>query len=119
MSDAELWQLERQFWKGDAEFFDQHLSPDALMVFPDPVGVMDRPRAVASVRATGRWQKVHITHKHELHPNDDTVVLVYFIDADRPDSAYTAQCSSTYVATRAGWQLAVHHQTPAECRIKG
>ena len=88
MSDAELWQLERQFWKGDAEFFDHHLSPDALDGVPGS-GRGDGSPAGRGLRARdGALAKVHITHKHELHPNDDTVVLVYFIDADRHDSAY-------------------------------
>lgn len=56
------------------------------------------------------WQ---LNDRHQAMPSADAVILAYTVDADRgsPDSAYAAQCSSTYVRGEAGWQLAVHHQT--------
>ena len=34
---GDLIALEEQFWKGDADFYRQRLTAEALMVFPDPL----------------------------------------------------------------------------------
>jgi predicted enzyme related to lactoylglutathione lyase len=38
---GDLVALEEQFWKGDADFYRQRLTAEALMVFPDPVKKAD------------------------------------------------------------------------------
>ena len=116
MKKQDLWHLEEQFWTGDSDFYEQHLATDALMVFPKPAGVMDRPATLESIQSGGRWNKVEITDKRLIKPAQDTAILVYSVNADRgnSDTAYAAQCSSTYVSTSGGWQLAVHQQTPTD-----
>ena len=41
--------LEEEFWKGDADFYRQRLTAEALMVFADPVGVLGKEETVASI----------------------------------------------------------------------
>jgi hypothetical protein len=45
---GDLIALEEQFWKGDADFYRRRLNRAALMVFPDPVGVLGKEKTVAS-----------------------------------------------------------------------
>jgi hypothetical protein len=40
---------DEQFWKGDADFYRQRLTTEALMVFPDAVGVPGKEETVASI----------------------------------------------------------------------
>ena len=39
--DEDLWKKEERFWLGDAEFYEQALAPDAIMVLPPPAGILD------------------------------------------------------------------------------
>ena len=110
----ELWRLEKQFWTGDAGFYGQHLAGEVLMVFPQPLGVLDRQATVESIESADRWRNVAFANEQCVTPAEGTAILAYTVEADRgrPGTEYAAQCSSTYVSTSAGWQLALHHQTP-------
>lgn len=113
--DKELWRLEEQFWIGSAEFYERTLAPDAFMVFPQPAGILDRAATIKSISSGARWRTASFNEQHCVMPASDTAVLVYAAQADRgePGSEYTAQCSSTYIRGKDGWQLVLHHQTPA------
>jgi len=112
--EQNLWELEEQFWTGGADFYERHLAGDALMVFPEPAGVVDRKATVESIRSGARWQRVSFTDQRLLAPVDSTAILVYAVRADRGalDTSYTARCSSTYVFASGHWWLVVHQQTP-------
>jgi uncharacterized protein YchJ len=111
----ELWQLEEQFWLGGVDFYQRTLAPDALMVLPQPVGVLDRTATVSSIRSGARWQNINMHEKHHVQASADTAVLTYLAQADRgnAETSYAAQCSSTYVRVNGRWLLVLHHQTPA------
>lgn len=110
-----LWRLEEQFWLGSANFYSTTLAPNALMVLPQPAGVLDRAATVESIKSGNRWRNVSFEHKRVASVGPDGAVLVYLVHADRgiPDSTYIAQCTSTYLRDRDQWLLVVHHQTPA------
>lgn len=112
--DQELWQLEKQFWLGNAEFYETMLAPQALMIFPPPVGVLDRATTISSIRSAARWQNIAFSKQHFVAATQDTAVLAYVARADRggADSGYCAQCSSVYIRCNSGWCLVLHQQTP-------
>lgn len=109
-----LWTLEEQFWLGSAEFYEATLAAGALMVLPQPAGVLDRGATLASLRAGSRWRNLTMEQRHLAVAGTSTAVLAYVARADRgaPGSAYAAQCSSTYVHDGERWRLALHQQTP-------
>jgi hypothetical protein len=109
-----LWQLEEQFWLGSSDFYSTTLAPDALMVLPPPVGTLDRAATIRSVSSGYRWDNVLFRDKQLVSAGPAAAVLVYVASADRgtPDSAYVAQCTSTYVREGEQWLLVVHHQAP-------
>jgi Domain of unknown function (DUF4440) len=109
-----LWNLEREFWLAGADAYEHRLAPEALMVFPAPVGVLDRASTIASIRSAPRWTSVTFARRHAVVGARNVVMLVYRARAQRDgnDTAYEAQCSSTYVERDGAWHLALHHQTP-------
>jgi len=113
--EQELWELEKEFWRGDAEFYERTLADKALMVFPAPIGIMDRATAVGSIRSAARWRNVSFRDKHLLPAGQGAVVLAYCVQADRggKDSRYAAHCSSVYTRGDGGWHLVLHQQTPS------
>lgn len=110
----ELWHLEEQLWLADSTFFERTLAPNALMVLPEPAGVLDRAATIDSIRSVARWQHVLFTKRHHALSGSETVVLAYLALADRgpSDTSYAAQCSSTYFSDNGQWLLLLHHQTP-------
>lgn len=110
--EAQLEQLERQFWTGGAQFYTGNLAADAVMVFA--VGVLRRERILETVAAAPRWSSVAFEDVNfvELAPN--VRLLTYRARAERQDelSPYTALVSSAYVHRDGRWQLAFHQQTP-------
>lgn len=111
-----LWQLEQRFWLDSADFYAAALAPDALMVLPQPAGILDRDATIAAIGSGQRWREVAFTQKHLVPAGAATAVLVYLARAarDAPGSPYVAQCSSTYVRDRERWRLVVHHQAPVD-----
>ena len=110
----QLLQLEERFWKSDADFYDENLTPDALMVFADPVGAMTREAIVASIGEAPRWEHVEFHDVTHVPLTSDVILLTYRATAQRAgmEAPYEARASSLYVERGDGWQLAFHQQTP-------
>lgn len=111
-SFAEIWALEECFWLGDAEFYERTLAPDAVMVLPDPAGLLDRSTTIEAIRESDRWQRVSFDERWQASAGD-AIVLVYTANAERhdPGSIHVARCSSTYVRSDTHWKLLLHHQS--------
>jgi Domain of unknown function (DUF4440) len=107
-----IWNLERDFWLSDADFYAAHLTPECLMVFPEPIGVLDSAETIASLSTSPRWTRVAFGRQRLIAPSDDVAIVAYEAEAHRGDVAYHAQCSSTYARCGEGWRLALHQQTP-------
>jgi hypothetical protein len=114
LSDAAVWDLEARFWSGDDAFYDAWLAAGALMVFPDPTGILDRAAIVASIRGGPRWTQVHMTERRVARPNAGVVLVAYRFEArmDDGDDAYRGWASSSYARSAGAWSLAFHQQTP-------
>jgi hypothetical protein len=116
MPEKEILSLERQFWMGDAKYYERHLAPGCLMVFPAPGGVMDRAAAIEAVGQAPRWKSADFTKQRVASPAAAVAVIAYEVSAARDDGKppYRALCSSTYVELDGAWKLALHQQTPVE-----
>ena len=111
---GDLIALEEQFWKGDADFYRQRLTAEALMVFPDPVGVLGKEETVASISQATRWRDVELTEVNVVMLATDAALLVYRATARRAEQATdVTRASSVYVRQEGVWTLAFHQQTPA------
>ncbi len=111
-----LWQHEMRFWTDDASYYDDTLTPSALMVLPEPAGVMNRDATLAAIRSAPRWKNVTFRAQSVSTPHEHITILVYDAHADRgtPASRYLARCSSTYIYDHGQWKMTLHHQTCLE-----
>lgn len=109
----QLLDLEEQFWKSDADFYRDNLTPDALMVFADPIGAMTKQTIVESISAAPRWRSVEFRDVAHVPLTSDVMLLTYRATAERDgaEAPYAARASSVYVKAASGWQLAFHQQT--------
>jgi hypothetical protein len=111
--DDYLFSLEEKFWTEGAEYYEQNLAYAAIMVFPDPAGVMVKDEFASSLARKARWSRVALEEHRLLELTDDAAVVTYKATARRPDGkAYVARASSAYVRDGSGWKLAFHQQTP-------
>lgn len=115
MEEETLWQLERAFWlEGDA-FYRRTLDPEALMIFPEPAGMMCGEAAIAALAGKPRWQRVEMNERRALALARNAVALAYRASASRGDGhSYQALCSSTYRRKGDKWLLCIHQQTPSD-----
>jgi hypothetical protein len=109
-----LLELERQLWNADEEFYRETLSEDAVMVFPDPTGILERSAVLESLGGADRWRRVEFDDERLVEVDDDVLQLVYRAVAERSGdgSEYTALITTTYVTAGGSWQLLTHQQTP-------
>jgi len=112
--EERLFELEKGFWSGDADYYREHLTQDARMVFPAPVGVLEHAATLQSLHGTPRWIEVHFRDRQLVQLTPDVATLIYRAEARREGDAgsYQAYCSSVYVVRDRAWRLAVHQQTP-------
>lgn len=114
--EDELLALEAGFWKGDADFYQRHLTPDAVMAFADPVGVLTRAQVLRAIDDEQRWSEVSFEDSRLLFLTDQSCILSYKARARRGSGhnhAYIARACSAYVHTGERWKMGFHQQTPA------
>lgn len=112
MNFEELWKIEEGFWLDGSGFYETSMASDALMVFPEPVGILAGLEIFDGLRQAPRWNAVDFRNKTETKLGD-TIVLAYEAEGEREsDDTYTALCTSTYVNKDNKWVLLAHQQTP-------
>jgi hypothetical protein len=113
MTGDDLFEIERNFWTGDAEFYRRNLDEKCLVVFTEMSGLMARNDIAATIKDASRWQKLHIDDKSSLALSDDVALLSYRANAMRDKGeTYQALVSSAYVRRGGQWKMAFHQQTP-------
>lgn len=112
--DQELLNLERQFWKGDADFYRRSLTDKAVMVFPEPAAVLTRDKILETIASSPRWADVRIDDARVVELIRETALVTYKATArrDGDEKDYVALVSSVYVNRDGAWKLAFHQHTP-------
>ncbi|MDT0684255.1 nuclear transport factor 2 family protein [Roseicyclus sp. F158] len=110
----ELWSAERDFWLSGQKHYEEATAEGAVMVFPDPVGILTGRAIIEGLQAAPRWSEVAFLEGSAL-VEDGTAVLAYRAEASREGGEpYRALCTSCYRRSEDRWCLVSHHQTPAE-----
>jgi hypothetical protein len=109
-----LFSLEEKFGTESAGYYRDHLAYAAVMVFPEPAGVLVKDEIVSALDKAPRWSQVALEEHRLLELSDAAAVVTYKATAMRVDGGkpYVARASSAYVRDGAAWKLAFHQQTP-------
>lgn len=108
-----LFSLEEKFWTEGADYYRQNLAYGAIMVFPEPAGVLVKDEIASSLGQKARWAEVALEEHRLLELSDAAAVVTYKATAKRSDGGpYVARASSAYVRDGPSWKLAFHQQTP-------
>jgi hypothetical protein len=111
-----LLELERELWNADEAFYREVLSTDAVMVFPEPTGVLAGTDILESIGTGERWRRIDFSDVRLVEIREGVRQLVYRADAKRSEdgSEYSALITTTYVRTGGDWTLVAHQQTPID-----
>ena len=113
MTDAEFWEVERSLWLGGGEAFRTWVSPDCVMVFPEPAGILTGPAVFEGSPPRRAGSGSDFADALVRRCGSEAAVLAYRAEARRADGApHRALCSSSYVQQAGEWWLMQHQQTP-------
>ena len=108
-----LFSMEEKFWTQSAGYYHDHLAYAAIMVFPEPAGVLVKDEIVSALDKAPRWSQVALEEHRLLELSEDAAVITYKATAKRDGGErYLARASSAYVHDGRAWKLAFHQQTP-------
>jgi hypothetical protein len=109
-----LFSMEEKFWTQPAEYYRENLAYNAVMVFPEPAGVLVKDEIASAVEKKPRWSHVTLEEHRLLELDERAAVVTYKATAKREGAnpPYVARASSAYVSDGRAWKLAFHQQTP-------
>lgn len=112
--EHDLMTIERNFWTGGPEAYQQFADETCLLAFGDMAGVKSKEEMAKSAEK-GRWGELTMKKKGIAQLSDDSAVITYEATTTRKDGKlYHALVSSAYVKRPTGWKLAFHQQTPLQ-----
>ena len=112
-SREDLYEIERNFWTGDAQYYRQNLAEKCMIVFAEMSGLKSREEVASMITEPQRWQDLKLNDKNAVNFGDDAVLLSYRANAKRANGEpYEALVSSIYVNENGRWRMAFHQQTP-------
>jgi len=115
MNEDAAWSQEERFWLGSADDNEAVLSPECVMAFASPVGILRGAAIVESLRSAPRWASVDMSERVIGRPDQATLVLAYRAGGTREGAdPYRAYCTSTYRRIGTEWLLVQHQQTPLQ-----
>ena len=107
-----LWEREQRFWLDGSDFYREHMTRNALMVFPKPVGILKGDEVLQSLKGAPRWKSVDLDRRSIAEAGDTTVLAYEATGLREGGEPYSALCCSTYVKDGGRWKLLAHQQTP-------
>jgi hypothetical protein len=111
-----LLELEEKGWAAlssdrGADYYREHLTEHALMVFPGIV--LTRKEAIHEMGSAPPWSGHKIDDPRVERLTDDSALLTYRGTARREGQPeYSAFMTSVYVGRDGTWKLAFHQHTP-------
>jgi hypothetical protein len=84
------------------------------MVFPSPVGILQRDAIIAGLRAGARWESIATESVNVQQVAESLAILAYKARARRAGSTtdYITSIGSVYIREAGRWKLVFHQQTP-------
>jgi hypothetical protein len=112
MDDDRVREFETSLWLGGEDVYRERVSPECLMVLPEPPFVMSGGQAIEAVTQSPRWSQVELADLHISRPQEGLIVLAYEAHAARGEESYRARCTSTYRRIEhEAWEVVQHQQS--------
>ena len=114
--ETQLLEMEHAFWEASisTDFYEEHVTDDAVLVFPYGVGAMDKEMTIYAVNSNeGHWESHEFKNVKVVPLGEDAGLITYRAKGIRvgDEGAFKAQISSVYVRRDGAWKLVFHQQT--------
>lgn len=111
-SDDDIWNLEKRFWLDGELAYREHMARSAVMLFPEPAGILVGEAILSSLADAPRWSSIELDERRLIRAGDAMLVIAYRAEAKRDTDSYHALCSSSYAMIDGVWKIVHHQQTP-------
>jgi hypothetical protein len=113
MDDRRVREFETSLWLGGEDVYRDRVSPECVMVLPEPPFAMSGEEAIEAVASTPRWSEVELSALRISRPQEGMIVIAYEARAARGEQSYRAWCTSTYRRLEhERWEVVQHQQSP-------
>lgn len=110
----DLWDLERRLWIEGQDAFAELMDMQAVMIFPEPIGILYDGNILSEVEIAPSWCDVAMTDRIRRQ-RDKLVILNYRAEACRAGAKpYRAMCTSIWQEAGTGPRIVGHQQTPSD-----
>ena len=106
-----LWDMEEHFWTSGADNARATTATNAVMVFPNPPGILKGEQIWTHLRKRIGWRSVVMVERRVTQCRD-IAILTYRVSAEKADvPIFKALCASTYFHDDDRWLRISHQQT--------
>lgn len=111
MNKKQLLDIEKGFWHEGADYYNQHITENAVFVFPGMR--LEKEDGVAAADAAPRWDSLDITETELVELSEKIVILTYHAAGQREGKKpYTGNITTVYRLVGEEPKMAFHQQTP-------
>ena len=111
MNKDDLLEIEKGFWHEGADYYEQHITDNAVFVFPGMR--LGKEDGVAAADAAPRWDELEIMDTQLVEISEDAAVLTYHATGQREgDEPYNGNVTTVYRMVDGEPKMVFHQQTP-------
>lgn len=113
MNISALLEIEKGFWFEGADYYERHISAEAVFVFPGMR--LNREDGIAAADSAKRWKDLEITDAQLIILNDRASVLTYHATSKREgEEPYAGSITTVYRLEDGEPKMIFHQHTPDE-----
>lgn len=106
-----LWDMEEHFWTSGADNARATTATNAVMIFPNPPGILQGDQIWIHLRQRTGWRSVVMAERRVTRCRD-IAILTYRVSTEKTDvPIFKALCASTYFHDEDRWLRISHQQT--------
>jgi hypothetical protein len=111
MNKEDLLAIEKGFWFEGAEYYNQHITDEAVFVFPGMR--LGKEDGVAAADQAPRWDNLDLTDEKLIEITEDVVALTYRAKGQREGQPpYIGNISTVYRLENGEPKMIFHQHTP-------
>lgn len=111
MNQKQLLDIEKGFWHEGADYYNNHITEDAVFVFPGMR--LGKEDGVAAADTAPRWDSLDITETELVELSAEIAFLTYHATGQREgEEPYTGNITTVYRLVDGSPKMCFHQQTP-------
>ena len=111
MEKQKLLEIEKGFWFEGADYYNKHITDNAIFVFPGMV--LGKKDGVDAADQAPRWDNLNLSNEKLLKISENAIVLTYHAKGQREgQQSYEGNITTVYRIKNGEPKMAFHQHTP-------